>query len=322
MKELSKNPAVRHERVGTEEATQRVDNYLLRRCKGVPKSHVYRILRSGEVRVNGRRVGPDYRLQAGDEVRIPPLRLAERPPAAVPAGAKPISVLFEDASLLALDKPAGLAVHGGSGVSFGVIEQVRRQRPDYRFVELVHRLDRETSGVLLLAKKRSALTAMHTKLREGRVRKSYLALVRGRWPDPLRHIRLPLEKYLTREGERRVSVSAEGKEAHSVVRLRARWENFSLVEVELMTGRTHQIRVHLTHLGYPLCGDDKYGDFDLNKELARLGLKRMFLHAQQLAFQHPAEGGSLELQSPLSADLAAFLAKLEANEIRDYGAAI
>jgi 23S rRNA pseudouridine955/2504/2580 synthase len=322
MKELSKSPAVRHERVGTEEVAQRVDNYLLRRCKGVPKSHVYRILRSGEVRVNGRRVGPDYRLQAGDEVRIPPLRQAAPAAPVVPAGAKPIAVLFEDAALLALDKPAGIAVHGGSGVSYGVIEQLRRQRPDSPFLELVHRLDRETSGVLMLAKKRSALKAMHDRLREGEVRKTYLALVRGRWPDPLRHIRLPLEKYLTREGERRVSVSAAGKEAHTVVRLHARWENFSLLEVELKTGRTHQIRVHLAHLGYPLCGDDKYGDFDLNRELARLGLRRMFLHALRLAFDHPAGSGELALHAPLPADLGGFLARLEANETRDYGAAI
>lgn len=319
MKELSKKPEVRRELVGDEAASQRVDNFLLRRCKGVPKSHVYRILRSGEVRVNGRRVGPEYRLQTGDEVRIPPLRMAERAAPGLLANPRQFTVLFEDDALLALDKPSGVAVHGGSGISFGVIEQLRQQRPDSRFLELVHRLDLETSGVLLLAKKRSALTALHALLREGETHKTYLALVKGRWPDPLRNIRLPLQKYLTREGERRVAVSDAGKEAHTLVRLHARWENFSLLEVELKTGRTHQIRVHLAHLGYPLCGDDKYGDFNLNKELARLGLKRMFLHALQLAFQHPGGSGLLSIQAPLPAELAAFVRQIDAHEARDHG---
>lgn len=323
MKTSSKVPAVAREIVGEEAAGQRVDNYLLRVCKGVPKSHVYRILRSGEVRVNGGRVDPAHRLQVGDEVRIPPLRLsqaAERREV-VPLG-RPFDVVFEDEGLVVLDKPAGVAVHGGSGVSFGVIEQLRRQRPEARLLELAHRLDRETSGLLLVAKKRSVLKRLHDLFREGGIAKSYFALVRGRWMNPLQHVRLPLEKYLTEEGERRVSVSREGKEAHSVVRLVRRWENFSLVDVELKTGRTHQIRVHLAHLGFPLCGDDKYGDFALNKELARLGLKRMFLHAARLAFVHPASGEALALQSHLPADLKGFLDRLEANERADYGQAL
>lgn len=319
MKELSKAPAVRH-RIGEEAEGQRIDNFLLRFCKGVPKSHVYRILRSGQVRVNSKRIGPDYRLQMGDEVRVPPLQLgAGKAVVTVPAG-RDFRVVFEDDALLAIDKPAGMAVHGGSGVSFGVIEQLRRQRPQARFLELVHRLDRETSGLLLIAKKRSALTALHDMFREGCIEKRYLALVKGRWMKPLRHVKLSLHKYLTEEGERRVSVSHEGKAAHSIVRLAARWQNFSLVEVELKTGRTHQIRVHLAHLGYPLCGDDKYGDFALNKALQKQGLGRMFLHAAKLALDHPLTGERIELAAALPEDLERFLARLEQNEKREYGA--
>jgi 23S rRNA pseudouridine955/2504/2580 synthase len=320
MKGLSKASVTRRQ-IGEEAAGQRVDNYLLRICKGVPKSHVYRILRSGEVRVNSRRVGPEYRLELGDEVRIPPLQLGTGRESAMPIPlGREYRIVHEDDSLLVLDKPSGMAVHGGSGVSFGVIEQLRRQRPQARFLELAHRLDRETSGLLLIAKKRSMLTALHDLFREGRIEKRYLALVRGRWQEPERHIRLALHKYLTGEGERRVSVSPEGKTAHSIVRLLARWENFSLVEVELETGRTHQIRVHLSHLGFPLCGDDKYGDFALNKTLQKQGLGRMFLHAAQLSLDLPMTGERLQLAAGLPAELTAFLRRLEDNERRDYGA--
>lgn len=318
MKELSKASVTRR-RIGEEAEGQRIDNYLLRVCKGVPKSHVYRILRSGEVRVNSKRVPPEYRLQSGDEVRVPPLRLGAEVKPAVPVG-REYRIVHEDDSLLVVDKPAGMAVHGGSGVSFGVIEQLRRQRPQARFLELAHRLDRETSGLLLIAKKRSALTALHDLFREGRIEKRYLALVKGRWREPLRHVKLALHKYLTEEGERRVSVSPEGKAAHSIVRLLARWENFSLVEVELKTGRTHQIRVHLAYLGFPLCGDDKYGDFALNKTLQKQGLGRMFLHAAKLALDHPGTGERLDLVAALPEDLIVFLRRLEENEKRDYGA--
>jgi 23S rRNA pseudouridine955/2504/2580 synthase len=320
MKELSKAGVVR-QIIGEEAEGQRIDNFLLRHCKGVPKSHVYRILRSGEVRVNSRRIGPDYRLECGDEVRIPPVRLGGEAKPPVPAG-RPCDIVHEDDGLLVIDKPAGIAVHGGSGVSFGIIEQLRRQRPEARFLELAHRLDRETSGLLLIAKKRSALTAIHEMLRRGSIEKRYLALVRGRWMDPLRHVMLPLHKYLTEEGERRVSVHRDGKEAHSIVRLVARWQNFSLVEVELKTGRTHQIRVHLAHLGYPLCGDDKYGDFPLNKALQKQGLGRMFLHAASLALSHPLSGDPMRFGAPLAEDLAGFILRLERNEKRDYGSAL
>lgn len=320
MKELSKDPAVQREVIAEDDSRQRVDNYLVRRCKGVPKSHLYRILRSGEVRVNGGRVAPDYRLQTGDELRIPPLRLAKRSGVLVPRSTRRFGVLHEDDALIVLNKPAGVAVHGGSGISFGVIEQLRQQRPEARFLELVHRLDRETSGLLLVAKKRTALAALHAQLREGAILKTYTALVIGRWLDPRRHIKLPLHKFLTPEGERRVCVADGGKYAHSTVCLRARWSNFSLVNVELKTGRTHQIRVHLAHLGFPLCGDDKYGDFALNKDLNRVGLKRMFLHAAHLVFCHPLTGAQIDIAAPLPEELQDFLNRLDAHEARDYGA--
>lgn len=318
MKELSKASVTRR-LIGEEAEGQRIDNYLLRVCKGVPKSHVYRILRSGEVRVNSKRISPEYRLRPGDEVRIPPLRLGAELKPAIPVG-REYRIVHEDEGLLVVDKPSGMAVHGGSGVSFGVIEQLRRQRPQARFLELAHRLDRETSGLLMIAKKRSVLTALHDMFREGRIEKRYLALVKGRWREPLRHVRHALHKYLTEEGERRVSVSPDGKEAHSIVRLVARWENFSLVEVELETGRTHQIRVHLAHLGFPLCGDDKYGDFALNKTLQKQGLDRMFLHAAKLVLDHPITGERLDLAAALPENLLAFLRRLEKNEKRDNGA--
>lgn len=317
MKGLSKDSVTWHE-VGEEAAGQRIDNFLLRLAKGVPKSHVYRILRSGEVRVNKGRVGAEYRLALGDLVRLPPLRTAvPEAKAAVPA--RDFGVAFEDEAIAVLDKPAGVAVHGGSGVSFGVIEQLRRARPQAKFLELAHRLDRETSGLLVVAKKRAALVRLHDMFRDGQIAKRYLALVKGRWRNVLQHVRLPLHKYVGADGERRVSVSPEGKDAHSIVRLVARWENFSLVEVELKTGRTHQIRVHLAHLGFPLAGDDKYGDFSLNRDLQKAGLKRMFLHAAKLALPHPLSGHRLELASPLPAELAGFLDRLDANEKKDYG---
>jgi 23S rRNA pseudouridine955/2504/2580 synthase len=316
MNGLSKDSVTQLE-VGEETAGQRIDNFLLKIAKGVPKSHVYRIVRSGEVRVNKRRVAADYRLGIGDVVRVPPIRIAAARISVVPA--RDFPVVHEDEAMLVVDKPAGVAVHGGSGVSFGVIEQLRRARPEARFLELAHRLDRETSGLLVLAKKRAALTGLHDLFRDGGISKRYLALVKGRWLNVLQHVRLPLKKYVSSEGERRVSVSVEGKVAHSIVRLLARWENFSLVEVELKTGRTHQIRVHLSHLGFPVAGDDKYGDFGLNRNLQKAGLKRMFLHAKHLRLPHPLTGTEIELMAPLAAELASFLARLDGNEARDYG---
>jgi len=313
MKELSKDSATWHV-VEPEAAGQRVDNYLTKLLKGVPKSHIYRILRSGEVRINSRRVAPDYRVQDSDRVRLPPLRTAR--PAAVPrpsstSGFKP-DILYEDDVVLAINKPAGVAVHGGSGISRGVIEQLRLARPHERFLELAHRLDRDTSGVLLLAKRRPALLALHRQLREGSAQKYYCALVKGDWRDPKRSVKLPLHRYVLASGERRVAVKSDGLPAHTVFRLQRHWKGYSLLEAELKTGRTHQIRVHLAHLGYPIAGDDKYGDFAFNKQLARQGLKRMFLHAARLAVEHPRTGAALMLEAPLPQELESFLSVLDA----------
>ena len=303
---------------------QRLDNFLVTLLKGVPKSHVYRIVRSGEVRVNKGRVAADYRLVDGDLVRIPPVRTAEKLPnpstgAALRAfssvKARPaLSLLYEDDALLAINKPAGLAVHGGSGISFGVIEALRALRPDAKFLELVHRIDRETSGVLLIAKKRTALTGLHAMLRgdgETRIEKHYVALVKGAWTDERRHVRVRLTKYVTAAGERRVSVDEDdGQESHTIVTREEALPGSTLLNCEIKTGRTHQIRVHLAHLGFPIIGDDKYGDFALNKYVAATkhgGLKRMFLHARLLAFLHPVSGEKLGIEAPLSADLTRYL---------------
>ena len=291
-------------------AAQRVDNFLLRECKGVPKSHIYRILRSGEVRINSGRVDATYRLQAGDRVRIPPLRLGAKVAAAKPPKID-LPLLYEDEGLIAANKPAGLAVHGGSGISHGVIEQLRAARPEAKFLELVHRLDRDTSGLLLLAKRRSVLTAMHELIRTGQMDKRYLVLVQGKWPSRKQHVKLKLQRYVTAAGERRVSVDDEGRESHTVFGLERACGAYSLLQAQLKTGRTHQIRVHLAHLGFPIAGDDKYGDFDLNKRLARQGLKRMFLHAWKLAFVHPQSGDRLEFEAPLPPELEKFIQSLK-----------
>ncbi len=316
MKGLGKD-SVTFLEVGEDGAGQRIDNFLLKRLKGVPKSHVYRILRSGEVRVNRGRVAINRRLELGDTVRLPPVRVAGSEDE-VAAPARKFAVVYEDDALLVIDKPAGMAVHGGSGVDFGVIEQLRRARPQAKFLELAHRLDRETSGLLIVGKKRAALVRLHDLFRDGGIDKRYLALVKGRWRDPLRNVKLPLLSYLTADGERRVRISPEGKEAHSVVRLQGRWKTplgeCSLVEVQLRTGRTHQIRVHLAHLGHPILGDEKYGDFVLNRELQKLGLKRMFLHAAAMRLPHPVSGERLELSAPLPAKLEAFLGKMERDD--------
>lgn len=296
-----------------EEAGQRIDNYLLRVCKGVPKSHVYRILRSGEVRVNKGRIDQLYRLVQGDVVRIPPIRLAEKQEHHVPAAE--FKIIFEDSHLLVIDKPAGVAVHGGSGVSFGVIEQLRASRPDAKFLELVHRLDRETSGLLLLAKKRSALTSLHEQMRDGLTDKRYLTMVAGDWKNARQHIKLSLHKYTTADGERRVSVSADGMASHTIFSLLKKFDGYALLEAELKTGRTHQIRVHLSASDFPILGDDKYGDFALNKALqkatdTRGALKRMFLHAHQITFTHPESGKKMTLNAPLAAECERFLVSL------------
>ncbi|MEN9417707.1 MAG: hypothetical protein RI988_1327 [Pseudomonadota bacterium] len=364
---------MRRLRIDEESAGQRLDNFLLRVLKGVPKTHVYRVIRSGEVRVNAGRAGADTRLAAGDEVRVPPVRVAVGRAEATPVGpgasvavsaaaaaaasapAREFPVLFEDEHLLALNKPAGVAVHGGSGVSSGVIEQLRGARPQARLLELVHRLDRETSGVLLVAKKRSALTRLQEQFRvhgaDKAVGKTYCALVAGAWPESLKVIDVPLHKYLTEGGERRVRAVSpadeSGRRAITLVRVARRLPGFTLLEVTIRTGRTHQIRVHLAGAGHPIAGDDKYGDFALNRRLAREGLgavgtgrpgamgatgaagaagaaaaksaigvvrlERMFLHAQRLRLAHPATGEALDLQAPLPPELARVLDALGAS---------
>ncbi|HTH60504.1 MAG TPA: RluA family pseudouridine synthase [Paraburkholderia sp.] len=307
-------------------AGQRIDNFLVRVCKGVPKSHIYRILRSGEVRVNKGRIDAQYRLEAGDVVRVPPIRIAEKtgidPAAPIPSAQ--FDVLFEDDALLVINKPAGVAVHGGSGVAFGVIEQMREMRPQGRFLELVHRLDRETSGVLMLAKKRSALVGLHEQIRDNRMDKRYYAAVHGEWASDWgrrRAVKEPLHKFFTPDGERRVRVQADGLPSHTVFNLVDRWPGYALVEAELKTGRTHQIRVHLAHLGLPIVGDAKYGDFALNKALARSnarpGIKRMFLHAHRLTLTHPLTGETLRFDAPLPPECRRFIDEL--NALRDAG---
>jgi len=309
---LSPIPTVRFVRIDAAQAGQRLDNFLLRTCKGVPKSHLYKAVRAGEVRVNKGRTSVSHRLAEGDVVRIPPLRLP------APAHARPVpraafAAVFEDDALLVIDKPAGLAVHGGSGVAFGVIEQLRASRPEARFLELAHRLDRETSGLLILAKSRKALLGLHAMFRAGAGRKHYLALVEGDWVNDRQHLRQPLFKYLTPAGERRVRVSPEGKPAHTIVTLRQRYGRYSLVNAELRTGRTHQIRVHLRASGHPIVGDDKYGHDDTRAYFASLGLKRMFLHAWRLDIPHPLTGNTLELRADLPQECARVLDMLSAN---------
>jgi 23S rRNA pseudouridine955/2504/2580 synthase len=307
MNDLSKARATLLE-VGEESDAQRIDNFLLRRLKGVPKSHVYRVLRSGEVRVNSGRVKPDYRLKVGDRVRVPPVRLA-----AVPARRAPppldLPVVYDDAALLVVNKPSGVAVHGGSGVSHGVIESLRAALPGARLLELAHRLDRDTSGLLIVAKKRGALVELHRMLRAGEIEKVYLAIVHGRWRGGERELSERLHKYVTAGGERRVAVHAGGQAAVTRVRPIAATEEVSLLELRLMTGRTHQIRVHLAHAGHPVLGDDKYGDFDGDRAWTRKGVRRLFLHARRLAFVHPVSGAALRLEAPMPRDMRDFAEK-------------
>lgn len=306
-------PVVRNLIINQANAGQRLDNFLLGVCKGVPKSHIYKAIRNGEVRVNKGRCKADARLADGDVVRIPPLRLPERT-ARPKAPAANFPVIYEDQHLLVINKPSGVAVHGGSGISFGVIEQLRAARPLEPMLELAHRLDRETSGVLMLARSRKALVSLHKMLREGQGEKHYFALVVGDWVNDRQHIRLPLHKYLTKSGERRVRVAEEGKKAHTIVTLQKRFGgSFSLVDAELKTGRTHQIRVHLAALGFPIAGDEKYGTEEIRNYLFKSGVRRMFLHAHSLRINHPVTGEMLNFKAQLPEDCASFIHRLESN---------
>ena len=307
--------SVRYLEIDTHRAGQRLDNFLITTLKGVPRSHIYRILRTGEVRINRGKVGPDYRLKAGDSVRIPPLRTAQASETDPQQTAKSFGwlqsrILHEDDELLIVNKPAGLAVHGGSGVSVGLIEALRSLRPDAPVLELAHRLDRDTSGCLLLAKNRPALLALHRMLREGDMAKSYLALVAGSWRGGEREVSFALEKNRLRSGERIVEIHETGKAATSIFTPYQRYGFATLMEVTLLTGRTHQARVHAAHLAHPIAGDDKYGDREFNSRMKALGLKRLFLHAQRLRFMHPQTGYTMNIEAPLPTELVTILEKL------------
>ena len=311
--------------VAEHEAGQRLDNYLIKILKGVPKSHIHRIIRAGEVRLNKKRCKPDSRIQTGDLLRIPPVRTTEKQRSsenraqAVPA--REFTIIYEDDALLVIDKPAGTAVHGGSGVSFGVIEQIRRARPEARYLELVHRLDKDTSGLLMIAKKRSALVKLHEAIRNDHPKKIYLALGVGKLPNDSFHVKLPLFKYTGAQGEKMVRVSEDGQSAHTIFRVLNRFSDdllhqvglshLTLVQATLKTGRTHQIRVHLQSQQCPIAGDERYGDYQANKRLQKLGLKRMFLHAAELHLDHPLTGEKLILKAPLPQELAQFVLMLE-----------
>lgn len=295
-------------------AGQRVDNYLMAQLKGVPKSLVYRILRKGEVRVNKKRVKPDYKLQDGDLLRIPPVRVAEANPlpSANLAMVKQLEqqVLYEDDVLLVLNKPAGLAVHGGSGLQFGLIESLRALRPQAKHLELVHRLDRETSGCILISKRRSALRHLHEQLREKRMDKQYYALVRGHWQPHTKFVAAPLQKNTLKSGERLVRVDAEGKPSETRFRIAEKFAQCTLVEASPITGRTHQIRVHALHAGHPIALDAKYGEQEFDQLMQSKGLNRLFLHAHQLRFEHPQTGEVMTISAPMDEVLMRTLSQL------------
>ncbi|MDX1704941.1 23S rRNA pseudouridine(955/2504/2580) synthase RluC [Pseudidiomarina sp.] len=314
MTETSSPQQVSFHTVAADYAGQRIDNYLLAQLKGVPKSLVYRIVRKGEVRVNKKRVKPDYKLQPGDLVRIPPVRVAEAN--ALPSAkldrvqALQDQILYEDDVLMVLNKPSGLAVHGGSGLQFGLIESLRALRPDAKHLELVHRLDRETSGCILISKRRSALRSLHEQLREKTMDKQYLALVRGQWQSHVKFVAAPLQKNTLQSGERMVRVDAEGKVAETRFRVLESYAQCCLVEASPITGRTHQIRVHALHAGHPIAQDPKYGDQEFSQAMAQLGLQRLFLHAHKLVFAHPQTGEKLTVNAPMDYELRTTLTRL------------
>jgi 23S rRNA pseudouridine955/2504/2580 synthase len=290
---------------------QRLDNFLITRLKGVPKSRIYRIVRKGEVRVNKGRVEVNYRLVTGDIVRIPPIRIAERSEEVfVPTNLKEAlhhSILYEDDGFLIVNKPAGFAVHGGSGVSSGIIEGIRLLRPEAHFLELVHRLDKDTSGCLIIAKKRSALRAFHAIFRDNHIHKTYTALLAGQWKKKKLVVNAPLLKNIAKGGERMVTINVAGKEAETIFTRLTTFEDSTLVEAAPKTGRTHQIRVHSVHLGHPIIGDERYGRDDINLAFKQKGYKRMFLHATTLTFSHPATGEKMKITAPLPLQLEQLL---------------
>lgn len=307
--------------ISSDYSGQRIDNFLRTKLKGVPKSMIYRILRKGEVRVNKKRVKPEYKLEEGDELRIPPVRVSEKEDKPVSAKLEKVAaladcILFEDDYLIVLNKPSGTAVHGGSGLSFGVIEGLRALRPEARFLELVHRLDRETSGILLIAKKRSALRALHEQLRLKTMQKDYLALVRGEWQSHCKVIQAPLLKNILQSGERIVRVDPEGKPSETRFKVEERFDFATLIKASPVTGRTHQIRVHALHAGHPIACDDRYGDKVFDSKLTESGLNRLFLHAVALRFEHPHNGETMRLEAPLDTNLKHCLTYLRSQKIK------
>jgi len=302
--------------VSAEESGQRIDNFLIAQLRGVPKSLVYRIVRKGEVRANKKRIKPDYKLQEGDLIRIPPVKVNERPelPSAKleQVAALEHAILYEDDALMLINKPSGVAVHGGSGLQFGLIEGLRALRPKEKNLELVHRLDRDTSGLLLVAKKRSVLRSLHEQLRNKEMNKQYLALVRGQWQKRIRSVEAPLKKNTLKSGERIVRVDAEGKASLTRFRIQQRYKEGTLVEASPVTGRTHQIRVHALHAGHPIAKDPKYGDTEFDNTMSGFGLNRLFLHAWQLRFLHPVTGKDVAFEAPLDDNLQQTLKQLTA----------
>ncbi|MBQ9601912.1 MAG: RluA family pseudouridine synthase [Neisseriaceae bacterium] len=332
MTTISKN-SVNYLTVDNNDDGQRLDNYLIKILKGVPKSHIQRMIRAGEVRINKGRVKAETRVLTGDVVRIPPIRIAEKHSGCLKNDvskknipAKTFEIVFEDDALLVINKPSGVAVHGGSGVSFGVIEQLRQARPECKYLELVHRLDKDTSGLLMIAKKRSALVKLHEMLRNEHPKKVYWALGVGKWQNQLRHVKLPLLKYTGSAGEKMVRVSNEtdGQSAHTIFKVLKTFSGslthsvgisqLTLLEATLITGRTHQIRVHMQAQQCAIAGDERYGDYQANKRLQKIGLKRMFLHAHQLVLKHPLTQEPLNLIAPLPEHLQRFLEKLDTLE--------
>lgn len=305
---------VRWHTVLNDESGQRLDNFLIAQLNKVPKSLVYRIIRKGEVRVNKKRAKPDYKINSGDLIRIPPVKVAEKAP--LPSAKLDkiaqleTHILYEDASLIVVNKPSGLAVHGGSGLNFGLIEGLRALRPNDKNLELVHRIDRDTSGILLVAKKRSVLKLLHEQLRNKEMNKQYLAFVRGQWQKRVRLVEAPLQKNTLQSGERVVRVSAEGKPSQTRFRIYQRYAEGTLIEASPLTGRTHQIRVHCLHAGHPIAKDPKYGDNDFDELMDNKGLTRLFLHAWKLAFKHPETEKSVQFEAPLDDSLNAALSKL------------
>ncbi|MBF0752066.1 MULTISPECIES: 23S rRNA pseudouridine(955/2504/2580) synthase RluC [unclassified Pasteurella] len=309
------NASVKILTISEDEAGQRIDNYLLSKLKGVPKSLIYRIVRKGEVRVNKGRIKPEYKLQTNDVVRIPPVRTTEKNNAPVSKNLNKVAdleykILFEDDCLIVLNKPSGIAVHGGSGLNFGVIEALRALRPETRFLELVHRLDRDTSGILLIAKKRSALRNLHEQLRLKTIQKDYLALVRGQWQSHIKIVKAPLLKNELSSGERIVRVNEQGKPSETRFSIEERYPNATLIKASPITGRTHQIRVHTQYMGHPIALDDKYGDKDFDEKMKTLGLNRLFLHAFSIRFEHPKTNETLRINAPLDEKMKTILKKL------------